>query len=173
MIRYALQCSEGHAFDSWFRSSDDYDRLAKKGGVSCPQCGSLKVEKSLMAPAVSAKTRKGKTAEPALPVPQEPSSVPAPAPQAAPPPAKADNVSLASLSPQAKALREAVRELRRKVEETSDYVGDRFAEEARKIHYEETEPRGIYGEATLEDAKSLHDEGIDVLPLSSDPDEKN
>lgn len=167
MIRYALQCAKGHVFDSWFRSSDDYDRLAGKGGVTCPQCGSTKVEKTLMAPAVSAATRKGKTAASAPPAPKTGSA------QSAPPPAPADNVSLASLSPQAKALREAVRELRKKVEETSDYVGDRFAEEARKIHYEETEPRGIYGEATLEDAKSLHDEGIDVLPLPSVPDEKN
>ena len=72
-----------------------------------------------------------------------------------------------------KAVREAMRKLRQHVESTSDYVGADFPEEARRIYYKETEERGIYGEASLEDAKSLHEEGIEVVPLPPAPDEKN
>ena len=72
-----------------------------------------------------------------------------------------------------KAVREAMRKLRKHVEETSDYVGADFPDEARRIYYKETEERGIYGEASLEDAKSLHEEGIEILPLPPAPDDKN
>lgn len=65
------------------------------------------------------------------------------------------------------------RKLRAHVEANADYVGDRFAEEARKIHYEEVEPRGIYGEATVEEAVDLRDEGVEVHPLPASPDDKN
>ena len=70
-------------------------------------------------------------------------------------------------------LTEMIRKLRTHVEENSEYVGPRFAEEARKIHYEETEARGIYGEASLEDARELTEEGIDVQPLPLLPEEHN
>jgi len=82
-------------------------------------------------------------------------------------------VSLAAVDPRRAALREAIRELRKKVTESADYVGDRFAEEARKIHYSEEEPRSIYGEATLDEARRLVEEEIEVHPLPSLPEEQN
>ncbi|WP_421725400.1 DUF1178 family protein [Bauldia sp.] len=153
MIRYALRCAKEHEFEAWFRSSSDYDRSAEAGEVLCPVCGSSKVEKALMAPALGS----GRAVAPR-------------APDAQPEP---DKVKLATADPREKALREAFRELRKKVTEHADYVGEKFADEARKIHYEETEPRGIYGEATPDEAKSLHDEGIEFHPLPPLPEDKN
>jgi len=72
-----------------------------------------------------------------------------------------------------KEMVKAIRDLRRKVEENADYVGDNFAEEARKIHYKEVEGRGIYGQTTLEDAKSLTEEGIEIHALPSLPEDQN
>lgn len=94
---------------------------------------------------------------------------------AAPPPAKLANAQTQMLGPdpRTQALVEAVRRLRRHVTATADYVGDRFAEEARRIHYEEAERRSIYGEASAEDARALADEGIEVQPLPRLPDERN
>lgn len=74
---------------------------------------------------------------------------------------------------EAEAMAALARKLRSHVEENADYVGDRFAEEARKIHYEEAEPRGIYGEATPEEATDLKDEGVEVHPLPPTPEDKN
>ncbi len=145
MIRYELQCEQGHGFDGWFRDSAGYERQAEAGLLSCPQCGSAKVAKALMAPHV-AKSR-----------PQPP--------EAAPPPAKPD--------PRAEAVTALFRRLRREVAAKADYVGERFPEEARRIHYAEAEPRGIHGEASLEEAKALHEEGIEVLPLPPLPEERN
>ena len=86
---------------------------------------------------------------------------------------KKEKMTLAAPDPRSLAMREAIRELRKRVTENADYVGDKFAEEARKIHFEETEPRGIYGEATPEEARDLHDEGIDFHPLPRLPDDGN
>ena len=144
MIRYTLSCNSGHEFEAWFASSAAYDRAAKAGANACPVCSSTKVEKALMAPAVSG-TRKGET----------------------------EKVSLAAVDPRRVAMQAAIREFRKKVTEGSDYVGNRFAEEARKIHYEETEARGIYGEATLEEARKLAEDEIEFLPLPSLPEENN
>lgn len=143
MIRFSLRCHQGHEFEAWFRSNADYD---KGEGGACPVCGSEKVEKTLMAPAVSASTKaKG-----------------------------ADTVKLATApDPRMKAMREALVEMRRQVTENADHVGVQFAEEARKMHYNETEPRAIYGEATNEDAKALIDEGIEFHPLPSLPEDQN
>lgn len=149
MIRYTLRCEEDHAFEAWFRSSADYDRAAAKGETECPLCGGRKVEKALMAPAVARSDRGGKTEKP-------------------------EKVTLAAApDPRQAALRDALKELRQKVTENADYVGDRFAEEARKIHYSESESRGIYGEATADEAKALVDEGIDFQPLPTLPEERN
>ena len=143
MIRYDLMCDKEHEFDSWFRDSAAFDDQSAAGEVTCPVCGSAKVSKRLMTPGVPAKSNRKQT----------------------PPPAIIDAKS--------KAVREALRKVRQHVEATSDYVGADFPEEARRIYYKETEERGIYGEASLEDAKSLHEEGIEVLPLPPAPDEKN
>lgn len=143
MILYSLCCSKDHGFEAWFRNSDAFDKQAKKGVVSCPVCGDTKVRKAIMAPRIAkGAARKGET-------------MPAPKPAAAPPAAPGNHV----MAPQ---LREMLAELRQQVEANCDYVGDQFAEEARKIHYGETEERGIYGEATDAEAEALQEEGIEV-----------
>jgi hypothetical protein len=163
MIRYALRCEKDHAFEAWFRSGADYDRLADAGGVACAVCGSVKVEKAPMAPSIG-RAGKDKGREAVRSPPSE-----APAPAAAPAPDKTQLVA----DPRQRALIEAMRELRKKITENADYVGDKFAEEARKIHYQETEPRGIYGEATREEAEELAEEGVAFAPLPPVPDERN
>lgn len=133
MIRYRLICKKQHEFDGWFRSSSDFDEQAETGDVTCPVCGSSKVQKALMAPAIP---KKGKSRKP-VPAPDE----------------AAERVSM------------MVTKLRNHVEKNFDYVGDRFAEEARRIHYKETPRRDIYGETTLEEARELVEEGVEVAPL--------
>ena len=86
---------------------------------------------------------------------------------------KGEKVSLAVPDPRSQAMRELVREFRKKVTENADYVGDKFAEEARKIHYEETEQRGIYGQATPDEAHELAEEGIAFQPLPPIPEDRN
>jgi hypothetical protein len=163
MIRYALACEKGHAFESWFQSSAAYDKQVKRGLVTCPVCHSAKVEKTIMAPRVSgAKKRSAAPApEPSTPA-QEP---PAPAPEAPGP--------VAMVSPQERELRKKLRELREHLVKNADYVGQKFPEEARKMHYGEIEHRSIYGEASPDQAKELHEEGIEFHPLPVLPDERN
>jgi hypothetical protein len=165
MIRYSLVCEKGHDFESWFPSSAAYDKQVKRKLVTCPACGSAKVEKAIMAPRLK-RTDKGEGApiEATLP---EPAATPAPA---TPP---ADTTPVAMMSPQEKELRAKLKELREHLTKNADYVGKQFPEEARKIHYGEIEHRSIYGEASPEDAKELHDEGIEFHPLPSLPDERN
>jgi hypothetical protein len=149
MIRFTLRCDRDHEFEAWFRSIADYDKGA---GTACPLCGSEKVEKAPMAPAL------GRSARSETP---EQSETP-------------DKVTLAAApDPRQKAVREALKEMRRQVTENADYVGDRFAEEARKMHYKESEPRAIYGEATGEEAKALVEEGIEFQPLPKLPEDGN
>ncbi len=125
MIVYDLRCRKSHQFEAWFRDSAAYDEQAAAGKVTCPECGSRRVEKAPMAPRVArggvAKGRK--------------------------------NVDATMLR--------AARELQRKVEENCDYVGPDFAEEARKIHYGESDPRGIYGETSDDEARTLREEGVE------------
>lgn len=174
MIRYTLSCELSHTFEGWFRNSEDYDRQKGMQLVSCPVCGSEDVEKTLMAPAVStARSREGRPTEAIVPdveVQQEaPAAAPAPKPAA-----KAEQTSaLMSLNSEQREILEGLKTLRQKMIEKSDYVGKSFAEEARKIHYGESEERNIYGETTQEDAEALIDEGIAVLPLPQLPEEKN
>ncbi|HZP19600.1 MAG TPA: DUF1178 family protein [Bauldia sp.] len=150
MIRYALNCDKGHSFEAWFRSMAEYERLEKAGENACPMCRSVKTAKAIMAPAVA------RTDSP-------PAAV-----------AGGEPVQLASThDPKQKAMLAAMRELRRKIIENADNVGDRFAEEARKIHYRETEARGIYGAATPDEAKKLIEEGIDFAPLPPVPEDHN
>ena len=158
MIRYALICQQGHQFESWFQDSAAYDKQAKRGLVSCPHCGSAKVEKAIMAPRLSATAKKlGKTIE-------TPEATSAPAPASAP---------VAMISPQEQEIRAKLKELRDHLVKNADNVGAKFPEEARKMHYGETEHRSIYGVATPEEAKELSEEGIEFHPLPSLPDERN
>jgi len=164
MIRYALRCAKGHAFESWFPNSAAYDKQVKRALVTCPACGDTKVEKAIMAPKLSGTRKRG--AAPAVAA-----SPQAPAPEA-PAPAAADT-PVAMMSPQENELRNKLRELREHLTKNSDYVGKKFPEEARKMHYGEIDHRSIYGEASLKDAKELHDEGIEFHPLPVLPDERN
>jgi hypothetical protein len=149
MIRYTLICDNAHEFESWFSSSASFEDQAKRGFVTCPVCDSAKVERAIMAPNVARTDLDVRTAEPA---PEAPAPAGAPAP-------------VALMSEKEKAFREMLTALHRHVRENAEHVGERFADEALKIHHGETEARAIYGEATADDARMLHDEGIDFLPL--------
>lgn len=164
MIRYNLRCRKGHEFEAWFRSIADYDRQAADNAVACPACGDHKTEKALMAPSIG---RAGKDKGRPTPEPQTPAPASQPGDAAA-----SDKVQLAA-DPRQQALIQAMRELRKKIVEGADYVGDKFAEEARKIHFKEADPRGIYGEATRDEVAELIDDGVDFLPLPHVPDEAN
>jgi hypothetical protein len=154
MIRYTLQCERGHAFESWFQSSAAYDSQARRKLVNCPSCGSAKVEKAIMAPQIVRKGKRG--AEPA-PVPVEASeSTPTPL-----------------LMAQERELRSKLKELRDHITKNADNVGQKFPDEARKMHYGDIEHRPIYGEASPTEARSLIDEGIEVSPLPVLPDDRN
>lgn len=142
MIVFDLKCNTGHRFEAWFRSSSAYEEQKAVGLVECPHCGSNDVSKALMAPNVASKGNQ-----------------------------KSEMASVASGAGDPK-LQEVVAEaqkvlakLKSHVETNCDYVGDKFADEARKIHYGEAEERGIYGESTLQEAKELLEEGVEVMPL--------
>jgi len=164
MIRYALRCERGHTFESWFQNSSAFDAQVKRKLVSCPACDSVKIEKAIMAPRVVAKKGRQR-AEPA-PVPTTPAPAPAPAesPAATPTPL---------LMAQERELRAKLKELRDHIVKNADNVGERFPNEARKMHYGDIEHRPIYGEASPEEARELTDEGIDVSPLPVLPDDRN
>jgi hypothetical protein len=170
MIRYALRCERGHEFESWFKNSAAYDNQTKRGLISCPGCGSAKVEKAIMAPRLARNESADAEPHPAASAtpPPAPSAVPVPMPFA--PPGKG---TVAIMSPQERELRKKLKELREHIVKNADYVGQRFPEQARKIHYGETEHRSIYGEASAEEAKELHEEGIAFHPLPILPDEFN
>jgi hypothetical protein len=160
MIRYALACSKGHTFESWFQNSAAYDKQAKRGLVECPVCGDSKVEKALMAPTLSGTKKR---ARPSVPMPA--AEAPAAAPETPAP--------VAMVSPEEREFRAKLKELREHLTKNADNVGRKFPEEARKMHYGETEHRSIYGEASPQEAKELSEEGIEVHPLPVLPDERN
>ena len=161
MIRYALICEKGHDFESWFQDSAAYDKQAKRGLVTCPQCGSAKVEKAIMAPRLSATAKKRGA----------PIQAPAPAVESSPTPAASAPVAM--ISPQEQEFRSKLKELRDHLTKNADNVGPKFPEEARKMHYGEIEHRSIYGVASPEEAKDLSEEGIEFHPLPLLPDERN
>jgi hypothetical protein len=132
MIRYAMVCKAGHEFEGWFASIDACDKQLDKGLVDCPECGSKKVQKALMAPAVAPKKDADRE--------------------------KKRAVAFAAEQAKLAAIREHV-------EQNFEDVGERFPEEARRMHYGESERRDIYGEASPNEAKELVEEGVDVAPL--------
>ena len=174
MIRYALSCDRGHTFESWFQNSAAYDKQAKRLLVACPICGSAKVEKAIMAPRIAASSADtGSPDAPQLPVP---APAPATAAHALAPPAGAQNPAntpVAVMSAPEYELRQKLKEIRDHITKNASYVGTRFPEEARKIHYGETERRSIYGEASTDEAKELFEEGIEFHPLPVLPDDQN
>ena len=130
MIKYQLRCEADHEFEGWFRNSGDFDAQAAQGRMACPVCGSAKVGKAIMSPAIATgESRRGR------------------------------------FSDMRRTIAEAAKRARDYVEKNYDYVGERFPEEARKIHYGETEARGIYGEASGPEVKELLDEGVEVAPM--------
>ena len=156
MILYRLRCSKGHEFDSWFKDSKTYERQEKKSLVGCAVCGDAKVTRALMAPRLGTKGNKKSTAV-------TPVETPPPEIQQAPPPevrqAQQQMAAIARQMP--KELREALVKVRTEIEKNCEHVGDNFAEEARKIHYGESDKRGIYGQTTDEEAEALAEEGIE------------
>lgn len=138
MIKFDLKCNNSHIFEAWFQSSDAYDRQAQAGEVICAVCGSASVEKAPMSPSV---------------------------------PKKGNRHSISKVAKAEEETRQmaetmlAIKEIRKQVEASCDDVGTAFAEEARKIHYGETEQRGIYGQASVDESKELIEEGVQVAPL--------
>jgi hypothetical protein len=160
MIKYTLICDKKHEFESWFADSAAFDKQAKRKLVACPVCDSVKVEKAIMAPRVAAK--KGRV----------PIEMPAPAADA-PATAAPASAPVAMISPIEQEFRAKLKELREQLVKNSDNVGEKFPEEARKMHYGETEHRSIYGVASPDEAKDLLEEGIECHPLPVLPDERN
>ena len=142
MIRYELSCDNGHAFEGWFGSADDFDRQQKMALVSCPTCGSAHVAKRLMAPSVSTARKKQQRQDLTVQTGQ-------------------------------REMMTKLREIVSTIRANSEDVGERFPEEARKIHYGETEQRGLIGRATAEEVRDLLEEGVDVAPLPVLPDDTN
>ena len=138
MIVYNLRCRNGHEFEGWFRDSAAFDAQSADGKLSCPACNSRRIEKAIMAPAVTGSEREPEQAK-----------------------------------PDARQMRQFMTGLRKYIQENAEYVGVNFAEEARKIHYGETAERHIYGETTVEEARELVEEGVDVAPLPPDLDGAN
>jgi hypothetical protein len=152
LIAYSLICAGGHTFEGWFASGATYDVQAAAGTLTCPMCGERRVAKGVMAPAVKTSITKKKGRS---------DSVPAQAPQSA------------RAHPDPQKMQQFMAGFRKYVQENADYVGPRFPEEARKIHYGETQERQIYGEATPREAREMVEEGIDIAPLPPDPNDLN
>jgi len=144
VITYRLSCSQGHEFEGWFKDSGAYDLQQAATAIVCPMCGDAQVKKAIMAPSVKGSVTKAK--------------------------GRAD---VPAHEPDTQQVRQFVSGFRKFVEDNAEYVGRRFPEEARKIHYGETGERHIYGESTIKEAWDLIEEGIDVAPMPPDPDDLN
>lgn len=148
MIRYSLVCDKGHTFESWFQNSKASDGQLKRGLVACPVCDSAKVSKAIMAPAIAAKSgKKNIEASGSQPV--------------------------ALLSEKEQETRRLVKALHEHVKKNSEHVGEEFPKLARQMHYEEIEARSIHGQAKPDEVRELLEEGVEVSPLPSLPDEHN
>lgn len=152
MIQFNLKCAEGHKFASWFKSADAFDKLKGNGMVACAVCGSTDIEKALMAPRVSTARKTANSPEPEVETENTPAERP--------------------LSTPATAAEQAIAELRKKIEATSENVGTNFVREARAMHEGEAPERSIYGQARLDEAKQLVEDGIPVAPLPFMPGRK-
>ena len=158
VIHYNLRCAKGHAFESWFQSSSAYEAQEKRKLINCPVCGSTKVERAIMAPRIVGK--KGRERAAPEPVATTATEVAAPAPTPL-------------LMAQERELRTKLKELRDHIVKNADNVGEKFPNEARKMHYGEIEHRPIYGEASPEEARALIEEGVEVSPLPVLPEDRN
>jgi hypothetical protein len=155
MIRYNLRCERDHAFESWFQSSSAYESQVRRKLVTCPVCGSVGIEKAIMAPRIV-----GKKSPEKLPAPAAPADV-------------TQSESTPLLMAQESELRAKLKELRDHIVKNADNVGERFPNEARKMHYGDIEHRPIYGEASPDEARALIEEGVEVSPLPVLPEDRN
>ena len=162
MIKYQLICDENHEFEGWFGDSAAFESQQDSGLLTCPSCGSAAVRRALMAPNLaSPKTRKS---EP----PQQPATAnasPGPASYGSAPAAPGTAALPEQAARRMHALVSEMRALQTKIRDECRDVGESFAEEARKIHYGEVEPEGIYGQATAEEREALDEEGIAVMDI--------
>lgn len=149
MIRFALVCDNGHDFESWFASNESYDFQIEHDLVTCPHCSVAKINKAVMAPAVSrSRSRSRKKAA-----------------------APKQNVAL--IGEGDAELRQMARELHAKIVASTDDVGAEFPAEARKIHDGDAPERAIRGQASPEEARDLLDDGVSILPIPILPDERS
>lgn len=155
MIRYALHCAKGHTFESWFQDSSAFDKQARRGLIACPHCGSIKVEKAIMAPRIKT-SRKSAARDAALPA-------------AVPEQTPADML----MSAQDQMLRAKLKEIRDHITANAENVGKTFPDQARKMHHGEIEHRPIYGESAPDETRALIEEGVEIMPLPVLPDERN
>ncbi len=144
-----LACTQAHVFEGWFGSEDDFQAQRAAGLLSCPVCGDLQVEKRLSAPRLNLRATES---------PDSASAGEAPGPSPQP-------VAQAALEARTADLFRALRDIAAHTED----VGERFAQEARRIHHGEVEPRGIRGRASLAEASELVEEGIAIVPLPDLP----
>jgi hypothetical protein len=153
MIVFDLRCApEGHVFEAWFGSSGDYESQQARGLVQCPLCGAAEVEKAVMAPRVGAKGNQRLAG------------------------ARAASELVSSDPEGVKRMLTAMATAQKQLLESSEHVGDRFADEARAIHFGESGERRIHGRATPEQTEALIEDGIAVAPLPFpvvDPGEAN
>jgi hypothetical protein len=157
MIVYELRCSAEHSFEAWFRNADAYDQQHAAHQISCPICGDLGVSKAPMAPRIGRSSR-----DSSREAGREQTPVDAPRPEQMTGGQTAGGQINAE---QMRMVMTKIAEMNKHIASTCDYVGKAFPEEARKIHYGETEHREIYGEASPTEAAELRDEGIAVASL--------
>ena len=162
MIRYTLRCERGHAFESWFQSSSAYETQEKRKLVNCPVCGSAKVE-----------TRHHGAADREQEGPRAPTRACRAAPHRRHRRMSPRPRPTPLLMAQERELRAKLKELRDHIVKNADNVGERFPNEARKMHYGDIEHRPIYGEASPDEARALIEEGVEVSPLPVLPDDRN
>jgi hypothetical protein len=163
MIHYQLRCRNNHDFDGWFANSSAFEEQNQTGLISCPHCADINIERALMAPAIGRRSNRIQNSDSTDLDQQIPPSGTLQRPANSP-----ISTALPSV-PFSEPMLNLINEMRAEIEKNCDYVGSDFAEEARKIHYGETDPRGIYGETTLDEAKELVDEGIEIAALPWSP----
>ncbi len=156
MIKYSLICKDGHEFESWFQNSATFEREQQAQRIGCPACSSHAVSKAIMAPAIA--RRRDATVRDDLAALTPPAELPS---------------AVAPTKEDIEEFKHLVRALRDEVRRRAEYVGPNFAEEARRIHYQEREARAIYGEATISDVRELRDEGISVFHIPRLPEDHN
>jgi hypothetical protein len=136
MIKFTLKCVKEHNFEAWFPSNEAYEKQIFMGLVACPICQTVEVQKAIMAPNIK---------KPSPKMPQ--------------------NIANPEIENLPENLQKLITGYREKIAKEYDYVGDKFADEARAIHYGESEERAIFGEATPKQANELIEEGIEVAPI--------